>query len=309
MITHHASKGLVWLDVASPNDEEIGGLVKRYDLHPLVGEELKSSSSLAKIDFYKDYILVVLTLPVRTRNKAADGYEIVDREIDFVVGKNFLITSRFETIDELEYFAKVFEANSILNKEEKIDHAGHLFYYMIKRIYAGMCQDLENIKDSLISAETHIFAGDERQMVETLSNLSRELIDFKQTVRVHEDIWSDMVRYDEAGIFGKEFMVYMRDMRDEFNRIRELIANARELLADLRQTNDSLLDTKQNEIIKILAIVSFIFNPLIFIASVFTIPAAHVPIIGYAWGWSAIFILMLALAAGTWWLFKKKKWL
>ncbi len=308
MINHHASKGLVWLDVSNPNDEEISGLVKRYDLHPLVGEELKSSSSLAKIDFYKDYILVVLTLPVRIRNKN-NTYEIVDREVDFVIGKNFLITSRFDSIEQLEYFAKVFEANSILGKEEKMEHAGHLFYYMVKRIYSGMCEDLENIKDSLVTAETRIFAGDERKMVEVLSDLSRELIDFKQTARVHEEIWSDMVGFREDAIFGKDFVVYMRDIQSEFNRIRELITNARELLADLRQTNDSLLNTRQNQTIKMLTLVSFVFQPLTFIAAIFTIPALNVPIIGHGLGWYSIFILMIAVSACTWWYFKNKKWI
>lgn len=307
MITHHASRGLIWLDVSNPNNEEIAGLVKRYDLHPLVGEELKSSSSLAKIDFYKDYILVVLTLPVRIRN-GDNAYEIVDREVDFVIGKNFLITSRFDTIEQLEYFAKIFEANSIINKEEKMEHAGHLFYYMVKRIYSGMCEDLENIKDSLVTAETHIFNNDERKMVEVLSNLSRELIDFKQTARVHQEIWEDMVHYDETNIFGKDFVVYVRDIRDEFNRIRELITNARELLTDLRETNDSLLNTKQNEIIKILTIFSLIFNPLTFIASVFTIPAVYVPLVNKQYGWTVIVIIMMILVALTWWVFKKKRW-
>lgn len=308
MITHHASKGLVWLDVSTPTDDEIASLVKRYELHPLVGEELKSSSSLAKMDFYKDYMLVVLTLPVRVRAKSGN-YEIVDREVDFVIGKNFLITSRSDTIEQLEYFAKIFEANSILNKDEKMDHAGHLFYYIVKKIYAGMCEDLENMKDSLISAETHIFNGDERKMVEVLSGLSRELIDFKQTARVHQDIWEDMIRYDEVTIFGKDFLVYVRDIRDEFNRIRELITNARELLADLRETNDSLLNTRQNQTIKMLTLVSFVFQPLTFIAAIFTIPALNVPFIGHGLGWYWIFLLMVVVSSCTWWFFKKKKWI
>ena len=307
MITHYASKGLVWLDVSNPSNDDIEGLIKRYSLHPLVGEELKSSSSLAKIDFYKDYILVVLTLPVRIRN-SNDTYEIVDREVDFVIGKNFLITSRFDAIEQLEYFGKVFEANSILGKEEKMEHAGHLFYYMVKRIYAGMCEDLENIKDALVTAETRIFNGDERKMVEALSNLSRELIDFKQTARVHEEIWMDMLEYQENAIFGKDFMVYLKDIQNEFNRIRELITNARELLADLRSTNDSLLNAKQNEIIKILTIIALIFNPLTFVASVFTIPAAYVPLVDKPYGWAVIVIVMVVLVALTWLIFKKKKW-
>ena len=279
MITHHASKGLIWLDVSSPTDEEITGLVKRYSLHPLVGEELKRSSSLAKIDF--------------------------------VIGKNFLITSRNDTIEQLEYFSKIFEANSILNKdkEDTMEHAGHLFYFMVKKIYAGMCEDLENIKDSLVSAETRIFKGAERNMVEVLSDLSRELIDFKQTVRIHEEIWADVIMYDHSPLFGKDFVVYMRDLRDEFTRTRELIANGRELLADLRETNDSLLNTKQNDIIKRLTVVTFIFQPLTFIAALFTIPALNVPLIEHGFGWYGIFVLMIVVTGGIWWFFRKKGWI
>lgn len=306
MITTHSSKGLVWLDVESPTDEEIAGLVQRYDLHPLVGEELKSSPSLAKIDFHKDYMLIVLTLPVRVRQDGS--YVIVDREIDFVVGKNFLITSRAQTVEQLEYFAKIFDANAILRKNERVEHAGHLFYYMIMRLYGGMIEDIENIKDSLVSAETHIFHGDERSMVEKLSGLSRELIDFKQTARIHRDIWEELLAYADKSLFGGDFSIYIRDIRDEFNRIHELITNSRELLADLRETNDSLLNARQNEIIKILTLVAFIFYPLTFIASVFTIPAAHVPIVDAPGGWTLIMVLMAVLAAGMWWYFKKKRW-
>lgn len=307
MINHHASRGLVWLDVSNPTDDEITGLIKRYDLHPLVGEELKNSSSLAKMDFYQDYMLIVLTLPVRMRTKSG-SYEIVDREVDFVIGKNFLITSRTDSIDQLEYFTKVFDTNSVLKRDEKMEHAGHLFYYMVKRIYSGMVDDLENIKDSLVTAETRIFNGAERKMVEVLSDLSRELIDFKQTARVHQDIWEDLVRYDEASIFGQDFRVYARDIRDEFNRIRELITNARELLADLRETNDSLLNTKQNDIIKMLTVVAFVFQPLTFIAALFTIPALNVPIIEHGLGWYGILIVMIVISIGIWMFFKKKKW-
>ena len=112
MTSTHTYRGIAWIDLQSPDDSEISSIVRRYDLHPLVGEELKSSSTLAKIDFYKDYILVVLTLPVRTHED--DSHIVVDREVDFVIGKNFLITSRYDTVEQLEYFAKVFDTNSIM---------------------------------------------------------------------------------------------------------------------------------------------------------------------------------------------------
>jgi magnesium transporter len=306
MTTTHTYKGIVWIDLESPDDNEIASLVKRYDLHPLVGEELRSSPSLAKIDFYKDYILIVLTLPVRARKD--DSYLVVDREVDFVIGKNFLITSHYEAIEQLEYFGKIFEANEILGKEENISHAGHIFYYMVKRLYAGMKNDLENIRDAIVTAESRIFKGDERNMVETLSSLNRELIDFKQTARIHHDIWDDLQRHSEKGIFGPDFEVYVENVKDDFLHIHELITNARELLTDLRETNDSLLNTHQNEIIKQLTLVAFIFYPLTFIASVFTIPGIDVPLVETSYGWWVILALMIVSTIGIWLYFKRKRW-
>jgi magnesium transporter len=273
----------------------------------LVGEELKSSSSLAKIDFYEEYILIVLTLPIRERD--GNSYTVVDREIDFVIGKNFMITARNDTIEQLEYFAKIFEANSILDKDEKIENAANLFYFMMKKIYSGMFEDLENIRDSLTSSETKIFSGDELKMVKNLSNLSRELIDFRQTARIHRDIWNEFLEYDNPNLLGKDFVPYLRDIRDQFNRVHELIGNCRELLIDLRETNDSLLNTKQNQIIKVLTLVAFIFYPLTFISALFTIPAIKVPFIGSSYGWMGILVFMVIITASIWITFKKKKWL
>lgn len=308
MIYTHSYRGIVWLDIESPSDDEVSNLIKRYELHPLVGEELKRFTSLAKIDFFDNCILIVLTLPVRRRNKAGK-YEIIDREIDFVIGKNFLITARQDMIEQLEYFGKIFDANSILNKDEKIEHAGYLFYYIVKKIYAGMVADLKNIQDSLTVAEAEIYKGHERKMVEVLSNLSHELIDIKQTARMHRDVWEKLVSYDEKLFFGKDFDSYVHDIRDEFNVIHEHIINSHELLADLRETNDSLLDAKQNETIKMLTTVTVVFYPIMLIAAVFTIPAISIPIIDTTGDWYLLMAIGIICTIGVWWFLKKKNWI
>ncbi|MDB5238813.1 MAG: hypothetical protein JWO00_148 [Candidatus Parcubacteria bacterium] len=307
MITTHATRGLVWLDLESPTDEEIGGLVQRYGLHPLVGEELRRFPSLPKIQSYKDYVVVVLNIPVRTKQNGV--YKIIDQEIDFVIGKTFLLTSRSETIEQLEYFSKIFEANAILNRGEKIEHAGHLFYYMVKRMYAGMFADLQNIRDTLLDAENHVFNGEERSMVMVLSNVSRELIDFRQAARIHQDVWEEMLVHADKNFFSPDFFEFIRDLRDQFNRIHELVVNSRELLADLRETNDSLLNTKQNDIMRTLTIVTFIFYPASFIASLFTIPAAVVPLVGTELGWVMILVGIVVITGGILWFIRRKGWI
>lgn len=306
MTSTHTYKGIAWLDMISPTDDEIANIIKRYDLHSLVGEELKSENTLAKMSQYEDYMLVVLRLPMRKRN--GNSYEIEEREVDFVIGKNFLITCRSGGIEQLDYFAKIFETNSILNRDERIEHGGFLFYYMMKRIYAGLIEDLNNIKDSLVRTESRIYRGDERKMVEVLSSLSRELIDIKQTVRIHHDIWDDMVDADKS-LFGGSFTAYIKDIRDQFNSIHEHIVNARELLADLRETNDSLLTTKQNETIKVLTLMAFVTFPLSLFVAIFALPSENVPIMGSKYDWIIIVGVIVAIAIAMLAYFKKKRWI
>jgi magnesium transporter len=55
-------------------------------------------------------------------------------------------------------------------------------------------------------------------------------------------------------------------------------------------------------------LISFIFYPITFIASVFTIPGVHVPLIDLPYGWWIIMLLMVAMALGIWFFFKRNKW-
>ncbi len=308
MITTHNQRGLVWLDLNAPTENEIGDIVRKHNLNPLVGEELRSYSSSSKINIYKDYTMVSLRQPIRL--KTDEGYNIADREIDFVIGKNFIITSHAETIEQLDYFAKIFDTNSLLDKDKAIEHPSHIFYYIAKRIYGGMFQDLENIKDTLRDAESRIFSGEEKKMVKALSLISRELIDFKQTAYSHHEVWLELSKHSESSnIYGPEFHSYIQQIKDYATGINEQIVNSRELLADLRETNNSLLDTKQNEIIKVLTLVSFIFYPLTFIASVFTISGVEVPLTQTPSDWWVIMGIMLVVTIAIVWYFKKRDWI
>ena len=53
------------------------------------------------------YIYLVLHIPLRS--KVGEKYVVVEKEIDFVIGKEFIITTKYDTIEPLHNFSKVFE--------------------------------------------------------------------------------------------------------------------------------------------------------------------------------------------------------
>jgi len=306
MITTYTYRNLTWLDVESPNQDDVSILIRKHGIHPLVGEELLSPTRKSRIDIYKNYFFLALHIPIRT--KVANRYIVIEKEVDFVIGNNFIITSRNEVVEPLHSFSRVFETNSILDKSGIGEHAGIIFYYMMKKIYSHMNEDLENIKDALNDSEEHIFLGHEKKMVQVLSEISRELIDFKQTSKLHKEVLESFSSVPND-FFGKSFEHFIEDLRIEYSTIHELVMSNRELLNDLRDTNDSLLSTKQIENTKLFSILAFITFPLMVFLGLLTLPTSHTPIIGNAYDWEIIFSIVILAGLSMLYFFKRKGWL
>jgi magnesium transporter len=145
-------------------------------------------------------------------------------------------------------------------------------------------------------------------MVHTISTISRELINFKQTLRTHKEVLESFTMASKE-LFGDNFDYYVSDLQSEYHKIYEVVNNARELVTDLRDTNDSLLETKQSEVMKTFTVLAFVTFPLTLIATIFLIPTTHTPILGYAYDFEIIIGLMILAVAGMFAFFKHKKWL
>jgi len=325
MIQKYPYKDLTWIHAESPTSEEVANLVKEYNLHPLVGEDMLSKFSRPRSERYPNYIYLVLRVPIRSKipptakGHTHNAYFIDEKEIDFVIGKNFIVTSEFSVIEPLHNFSKVFETDSILNaskhrtgSDENLrvegSHAGFIFYYMMKRIYSFMENDLSNMQQSILNVETEIFSGNERHMVEELSNLSRELIDFKQASNTHREVIEAFAPMAH-GFFGLDFRQYIEDILKEYAKIHELTANNRELVNELRDTNDSLLSAKQNEVMKVFTVLAFCTFPLTLIASVFAMKTEYTPIIGQQNDFYIIVGIMIVTALALFGWFRHKKWI
>lgn len=318
MTNTYTYKNLTWVDLESPTEEEVIALVTRYHIHTLVGEDILSEYSRPRIERYPDHIYLVLRIPERIhrpprRHQDVHRYGIEEKEIDFVIGRDFIITAHRGPIESVANFAKIFETNSIISKNKKGedvvgDHAGYIFYYLMKRLYARIEDDLESIRQSLMHAEGGIFDGKERRVVEVLSNISRELTDLKQSSRVHKEVIEAFGPVAQA-FFGQEFKYhYVDDIIKQYGKIHELTGNNRELLNDLRETNDSLLSAKQNEIMQTLTVVASVIFPLELVTSIFSMNTAYTPIVGSPHDFAIIMGMLALLALAMIGYFKYKKW-
>src|SRR5882672_5697362 len=109
--------------------------------------------------------------------------------------------------------------------------------------------------------------------------------------------------------FGEAFAPYIKILNNEYYRVHNHVMRHTEGLHELRETNNSLLTTKQNETTKTLTIMAFIMLPLSFIADLFAMDTKFMPIIGTPGDFYIILTLMILIAASTFGFFKYKHWL
>ncbi len=239
MLTKHAHKGLVWVDLESPSQDELRKVATDYHLNPLVVHELSSPTLKPKVDLYRDYAYLILHFP---QGKRGNGNAVRDLEVDFVIGKKFLITVRHGGSDTFHLFGKLFDANAALDKERLGAHAGFIFFHLLSKLYESLHLELGSIREALREIEQRIFDGEEREMVLALSRVSRDLLDFNRSVSLHLDV---LESFEVAGhtLFGTPFAFHLRTIVGEYTRVKHTLLSNEESLKELRETNNSLVST------------------------------------------------------------------
>ncbi len=264
MISRYSYRDITWIDMESPSREEVLHIMEEFSIPSLVAEEAISSTLHAKVELYDALIYMILHFPPSRVGSDRN----TEQEIDFIIGEKFLITVHYENIYSIEQFAKSFESQNGFHQESKVLNGGFLFIKMMKQFYQHSLHKLDDLTKVIKEIEYYIFNGHEDKMVKKISDTGKKLLDFKQALRFHKDILRSYVAAS-IKLFGEDYRYYAEIITSEFNKVESLLESNRDALAELQRTNDSLLSTKTNDIMRTFTIMTFVMMPLTIITGVF----------------------------------------
>lgn len=307
MVYTYRHRDITWIDLENPTQEEVRGIIETYEIDPLVANELLTPTVRPHVDLYENFIYLILHFPAH-HTHTDKSHKTNIQEVDFIIGQDFIITTRYDNVDALHEFSKIFEVNSILDKSNMGEHAGFIFFYMMQHFYKIMVSRIDNVRALLADTEEQIFNGNEKNMVMELSRLNRLLLTYKESLILHKAM---LESFEVAGrqFFPETFRYYLRGIIGEYFKVHNAMGSTKDYLNELRNTNDSLLTTKQNEIMKTLTILSFVVFPLSLIAGIFGMNSENMPLIGSPNDFSFIILLMLSLTVTMFIFFRNRKWL
>lgn len=299
MITRYKYERVEWVDLLSPNESDIEAIVREFNLDPTVAVELRSPTGRTKLESHPSYTYTVLHFP---------GPNDRNQELDFILGKNFLITTHYENVNPLFEFSKTFESFMLRGQMESKLHAGYLFYALILHMYRTVEESANYLTEDIEKAERAIFAGKERIMVEELSHLLGRELDIRMAMKPHLEIWS-FFEPDGVRIFGGSYAPLVTTIQAAHQKILNVLEGNKEAIGALRETNDSLLTAKTNETLVHLSMMAFVVFPLTLIAGIFGMNTQFLPFIGHPFDFWIVLGIMALAAAAIFSFFKYRKWL
>lgn len=300
MITRFEKKYSSWVDLNTPTRGEVEKVVGEYNIDPIVANDLLEPTPKHKVLPCGDKIYAVFHIPVFKHSHTSD----IEQEIDFIIGRKILISVRYESIDALYKYSKEAQVKEALEREEG---GNHFFSEIMLEIYKSLFDELAYIEDRLTDIEKKIFQGKEKEMVLQISNVGRNLLGFRRIIESHGEIL-EQLKILGQDILGKKFNSEIDSLIDEWQRLTKSAENHLEFLNELRKTNDSLLSTKQNEIMKMLTILAFMTLPATVVAGIFNMNTS-LPLVGKPHDFEIVIGMMITFSIAMFVYFKYKRWL
>jgi len=298
------TKSLSWHHFHRPSRADIDWAVKRHGLHPVVAEELAHPTMRPKVERYESYLYLVLHFPIFS----AAERKTHPREVDFVLTRRELITVAYDSVPPLEDFFKKCSTERSCEDLYASKTPAHLLYHVLRELYGFALRELDHIQENIERIEEEIFSGREREVVEELSVARRDIIDFRRAVKP-QLITLESLGREGVAFFGEPLHPFFDGLIGEFSKVWDLLENNKEALEALYDNNATLLNVKQNDIMKVLTIMAFVTFPLMLFAALFSMDTVYTPIIGSRNDFWIIVGIMAAATIAMYFFFKRRKWL
>jgi len=304
MITQKIFRGKTWIDAENPTSDEVKKLMDEFSLDTDVADELLNPSLKPRIERFSDYLYIILHFPAFKQSHSLSS----SQEIDFIISEKFFITVRYDINETIERFSKNIEVENITQKAEIEFPTLFLFFKLIDELYLSSYNEIDTFDERLHIIEKNIFKGREKEMVFEISKFSRDILAYKQIVSPHKEVLKQLAK-DWKLVFGDKGKHHIERLVATYFRLKNTHRGLLDTMQELRQTNDSLLSTKQNETMKLFTILAFVTFPLSLMAGLFGMNTAFTPFVGMPFDFWVIIGIMVTLTLIMFLFIKINKWL
>jgi magnesium transporter len=284
----------IWIDlndVAEEVEDQLEDFLKIY---------IQEEEEIEEIEISSRYIETADTI-VANSKFLLDNY--TQEAVSFILKNNILVSVRSANLKSFNETVKKLFANS------KSYTNG---YQVIAAILETRVEiDADMIEDTTqeITALSNTLKSDsdaEEDVLIAIKNLQEKTMSIREAIIDKQRVVSNMLK---SNIFPADLKPKLTIIIKDINSLFEYTRFNFDRLDFLQDTFMGLVNTQQNQIIKIFTILTVIFMPPTLIASIYGMNFAHLPGSQMAYGFWGCILLMVITVVVILFYFKWKKWL
>ena len=291
--------GVAWIDLHEPTQEEFESVAQELELPPRVIEGAIKPQQRPKLVRYDDSLFVVL----KTARYLDEPEKVEFSEVHVLVGKDFIVTVRYEEIPALEEVRRRLEGEP----ESLRQGPQPILREIMDQIVDDYEPVLEGLGTDIQEVEVEVFGGNE-DVSQRIYELSRELVQFQRAT-------SPLARSLERGgernehDIDPELRSYLRELHDRVLRVEEPTEGFRDMLSDILVVNLTLIGVRQNDQTKKISAWAAILIVPTLITGIYGMNFDFMPELHWSFGYPLALALMVSISVGLYAVFRHVRWL
>ncbi|MGH8110615.1 MAG: magnesium and cobalt transport protein CorA [Rhodanobacteraceae bacterium] len=291
--------GFVWVGLVEPDEACLEKLQVEFGLHELAVEDAHTAHQRPKIEPYGDSLFIVAQTAQMTAGNIGFG------ETHIFVGKRYLLSVRHDA------------SQSYAPARRRCEQAPELLalgpsyalYAILDFIVDNYLPIVQDFKQELQDLEHDIF-GDvsNRDVTRRLYDMQRDLLTLRLAATPLQDILGQLVRL-HPDLIRDAVRPYFRDVQDHVARASDAIGSMREMLGAAINVNLSLINVRQNEVVKRLAGWAALLAAPTLLASWYGMNFRDMPELASRYAYPAIIAATIVICVTLFIVLKRAKWL
>ncbi len=293
----------LWLNIDGLHDiKAIEHIGKAFNIHALFLEDILNTTQRPKVDVFGTSMLFTLKM----LGIDSTGTSIVQEQVSFILGENYLISFQERTGDLFEPIRQRIRLSQGRVRSKNCDY---LMFCLIDAIIDNYYLVIEHLSNQMEKLEEDVLKHNEDNILNHILEIKKALISLRRSVYPVREALLKTMKSESDVLINVDTLKYFRDAYDSTIHVIESVESQRDLLSGIKDLHSSEVSNKMNNIMKVLTIVSTIFIPITFLAGIYGMNFEKMPELTWRWSYPIFWLLIVAISSSMIFFFKKKKWL
>jgi magnesium transporter len=298
----------LWVDLENPTAFENKEVLEQiFHFHPLSIEDCVKASPSPKVEEYSpkegDLFTPYLFMVIHAVDYDRKDGRFATRELDFFLGKNFLVTFHEEPMRSV-LTVEERAVNGTMNIARAPDRVAHS---LLDNLVNNYKPALDELSLEIAELEQLAFQKPSKETLNKILQVKKEVLHLRQIVGPQREVLGRFAQ-GEFKLVRPHLVPYFRDVYDSLFHIGELAHGYTDSLTGILQVYLNMSSNQTGEVVKLLTLITVITTPLMMIGTWYGMNFKDMPELDHKHGYPTAAVCMVLSTIATYWYFKRKRW-